>query len=257
MQQNRWIILGIALLALGFMGLDWSRLLLRPENLEVSTLSNVLKVGVSFLAAVIAWRARGHGLSARDERTFMILFGLVFVADVCFVVNLAPVGIVLFAIFQGMLAKRNLMGWREARSALAEKRFLLAGIAAAVAASLGATVYGIYALQGVTPLLFVIAVYVTFLWASVVAAWVARYSGAFPATNARLMSVGMLLFLFCDITVAGNLALPPTSLARVVTSSLTWMFYAPALVLIACSAWRQADAHREAKLPVAQAQAKV
>jgi len=238
MKRNRWMMMIATCLALGFMTLDWSRLLLHPESLEVSTLSNVMKVMVSFLAAAIAWRAGGQGLSASDERTFKVLFGLVFIADVCFVVNLAPVGIVLFAIFQGLLAKRNLKGWREALMSLKQRRFEIAGVALGGAAALAATLYGIYALQGVTPLLFVIAAYVAFLWVSVVAAWVSRYTGAFPATNARLMSLGMLLFLCCDITVGGNLALPPTSLLRVVTSSLTWMFYTPALLLIASSAWR-------------------
>ena len=52
------------------------------------------------------------------------------------------------------------------------------------------------------------------------------------------MAVGMTLFMLCDVNVAGNLALPPGSLTRVVTESLTWMFYGPALCLISLSAWR-------------------
>lgn len=238
MRTNRGIIAAIMLLSIVFMGLDWSRLILHPASLEVSPLSNALKVCVSFLATVLAWRARNHGFSSGDEAAFRLLFSLVFVADVCFVVGLAPVGIVLFAIFQGLLAKRNLTGWQEAKAALTRDSAALGGVALGVAASLGGTLFGIYHLQGVTPLLFVIAVYVTFLWASVVSAWASRAIGHFPRRNAGMMALGMSLFLLCDITVAGNLALPPDSMMRVVTSSLTWMFYAPALVLIALSAWR-------------------
>lgn len=255
MRTNRWIIAAVMLLAIVFMGLDWSRLILHPANLEVSSLSNALKVAVSFLAAVIAWRARNHGLSRGDEKAFRVLFSLVFVADVCFVVGLAPVGIVLFAIFQGLLAKRNLTGWQDARAALRRHALALGAVALAVAASLGATLFGIFALQGVTPLLFVIAVYVTFLWASVVSAWAARAIGHFPSRNTGMMALGMSLFLLCDITVAGNLALPPDSMLRVVTSSLTWMFYAPALVLIALSAWRNpaSPVPQDIRQPVASA----
>jgi hypothetical protein len=51
------------------------------------------------------------------------------------------------------------------------------------------------------------------------------------------MTAGMVCFLLCDMTVAANLVLPTSSTAYVVTSSLTWMLYTPALVLIAVSAW--------------------
>lgn len=50
------------------------------------------------------------------------------------------------------------------------------------------------------------------------------------------MTVVMVCFLFCDIAAAGNLALPADSMAYVITSSLTGLFYTPALVCIAASA---------------------
>lgn len=236
MRHHRLYLGLIGLCALGFIPLDWSRLLLRPANLDVSPTSNALKLAVSFLAAVLAWRSAGRGLSAEDERAVRRLFTLIFIADVCFMVHLEPVGIALFAGVQALLVRRNAAGWRGASERLQRARPGLLGLSGAVALSLVATVIGIYRLQGFTPLLAVIIVYVSLLWASVSSAWAAVAIGRLPEPNARLLAVGMLCFLACDITVAGNLALPVDSLARVVTSSLTWMFYAPALVLIALSA---------------------
>ena len=238
MRQNRWILAAIAVLALGFLALDWSRLVLHPEDLALRWESNALKVSVAFLVALMAWRVRGHGHGEKDERLFRTMFSMIFAADVCFVTGLEPVGIVLFGIVQVLLIKRNLLGAKEASAALQAARGKLVGIAALVAAMLAGTLYGIWTLKGIDPLLIVIGVYVTLLGASVVAAFAAREIGHFPAANTRLMAIGMALFLLCDITVGANLALPVGHLVRVVTESLTWMFYGPALVLIGLSAWR-------------------
>ena len=97
------------------------------------------------------------------------------------------------------------------------------------------------ALQGVTPLLVVIGLYVTLLWAAVMAAWAARLIGHYPARQTLVMALGMTCFMACDLNVAANLVLPAGSLTRGVTESLTWMFYGPALCLLVLSAWRSAD----------------
>lgn len=238
MRQNRWLVLAIALIALVFLTLDWSRLVLRPADLSLRPESNALKVSVAFLCALIAWRARGRGLGERDERTFRLVFSMIFVADVCFVTKLEPVGIVLFGIVQVLLTRRNLTGARAAAERLRAARGRLVAVGAIVAAMLAGTLYGIWVLQGLSPLLVVIAVYVSLLAASVVAAFAARSIGHFPARNTRLFAIGMSLFLLCDITVGANLALPVGHLVRVATESLTWMFYGPAILLLALSAWR-------------------
>ena len=237
MRGNRWTLGVIALLALGFLALDWSRLVLRPADLSASRWSDLLKVCLTFAATTIAWRARGSGLGEGDEKRFRVIFSIVLIADVCFAASLQPVGILLFAAAHVLLVRRNLVGLSAARERVRAQAPLLIAIALAAAAVIVATVNWIYRMQGVTPLLIVIGVYVAMLWGSVTAAWVARAISHYPARNTLLMAIGMALFELCDVNVAANLALPVGTM-RVITESLTWMFYGPALCLISLSAWR-------------------
>ena len=87
----------------------------------------------------------------------------------------------------------------------------------------------------------VIGLYVALLWSAVMAAWAARLIGYYPKSHTLMMALGMTCFMACDLNVAANLVLPVGSLTRVVTESLTWMFYGPALCLLVLSAWRSAD----------------
>jgi hypothetical protein len=232
----------IGLCALGFVALDWSRLVLRPADLSASPWSNALKYALVLLAASLAFRARGHGHSPEDERRFRVIFTIVPIADALFMVNQPAPGILLFGAVHVLLTRRNLVGWREARDVLrAHAPALLAGgVVAAVVA--GGAVVWIHSLQGVTPLLVVIGLYVALLWSAVMAAWAARLIGSYPARHTLLMAVGMTCFMLCDLNVAANLVLPAGSVTRVVTESLTWMFYGPALCLLVLSAWRSEEA---------------
>lgn len=229
--NSRWLVRLIVLLAAACAVVDWSRLLQTGDR-GVTTTSNALKVCICFLATLIAYRADP---AATDTRLYRLVFALIFAADVCFVTGLEPLGIVLFAVVQGLLTRRNMMGWRVAH--LGQHSAGIFGVAATATGLLALTVAGIYWVQGVTPLLIVICLYVSLLAASVTAAWMSRLIGRVRRANADLMTAGMVCFLLCDITVAGNLVLPMSSTAYVVTSSLTWMLYTPALVLIAVSAW--------------------
>lgn len=239
LRLNRWTLGCIGVLALGFLTLDWSRLLLRPADLSASAVSTWLKVGLVFLATTLAWRSSGHGLDAGDEKRFRVIFSIILCADVLFAVGLPPVGILLFAAAHVLLVRRNLDGLGAARDKLRAAAPLLAAIGALAAAVIVVTVHWIYRMQGVTPLLVVIGVYVAMLWGSVTAAWAARFIGRYPPGNTLKMALGMTLFELCDVNVAANLALPVGDLTRVVTESLTWMFYGPALCLIALSAWKR------------------
>jgi hypothetical protein len=250
MRHNRPLLVLIGLCALGFLLLDWGRLVLRPADLEVSPASNALKIAISFLASVMAWRASGRGLSASDERTFRRLFVVSFLADLCFVFGQAPAGIVLFAVFQGMLARRNLAGWRAATESLRRDRVRLVGLSGGAALMMLAILGGLHQLLGFTALFGVISGYVSLLWVSLLSTWMVASMGQMPERNARRLTLGMLCFVMCDVTVGANLALPLDSLARVVSSSLTWMFYTPALVLIALSVYREESPQPAVPLPV-------
>ena len=59
----------------------------------------------------------------------------------------------------------------------------------------------------------------------------------FPKTNSIMISLGMIFFVLCDINVGLSLILP-ASLTRTISLNLIWVFYTPALTLLALSRYR-------------------
>lgn len=230
---GKWLLRALAVLLLATAAVDWSRLAQSGDRL-VTDLSNTLKVAMCFVTVLIAYSA--PPAVPEDKGHYRLVFALILSADVCFVTGLEPVGIAIFGVVQSLLTARNLRGWRTAR--LGQHAASIAAVGALVSAVLALTTYGVYAAQGVTPLLIAIGVYMVLLALSTTSAWASRYIGRVPVSNANVLTAGMVCFVLCDATVAGNLILPTTETPYVITSSLTWMFYAPALLLIAASAWQ-------------------
>jgi hypothetical protein len=69
--------------------------------------------------------------------------------------------------------------------------------------------------------------------------------GYFPRTNAMLIAIGATCFFVGDYLVGFNLSLEPT-MARATTLFLTWVFYAPAIALLALSGYRWTATARSA-----------
>jgi chromate transport protein ChrA len=138
MSSSRWLIRLVVVLAAVCAVVDCSRFLQTGDRTVTAT-SNALKVCVCFLATLVAYRA---GSMAADARLYRLVFALIFAADVCFVTGLEPLGIVLFAVVQGLLTRRNMMGWRAAH--LGQHSADIFGVAATAAGLLALTVAGIY-----------------------------------------------------------------------------------------------------------------
>jgi hypothetical protein len=231
----------LGLVAAGFLMVDWSRLVLRPTDMSASPWSNALKVCFVFLVTTLAYRL--------GDKRLRVIFSIILCADICFALGQPPIGILLFAGVHVLLAKRNLIGIKSAN--LQRGLPLVATISAVALAVIVAAVIWIYTMQGVTPLLVVIGIYTLMLWVSVTAAWLSRLTGTCPARNALSMAVGLTLFELCDVNVAANLVLANGSLPRVITESVTWMFYAPALVCIVLASFKSLP--EEEKIALASA----
>jgi hypothetical protein len=94
-------------------------------------------------------------------------------------------------------------------------------------------------LQG-SPLLYALLVYALILDASLWTGWTSGRVGYFPRRNAALIAASAALFFVGDYLVGFNLSLEP-SVERVITLFLTWVFYAPAITLLALSGYRWTD----------------
>jgi hypothetical protein len=150
------------------------------------------------------------------------------------------VAILSFLGGQVLLVLRNGQGFRayfRRKSGVGDyARDILLGVAILLVTGLLFALTLFEHLQG-SPLLYVIAAYALFLDLSLWTAWTTRRAGYFPKANALLIAVGSTCFFVGDYLVGFNLSLEP-SLQRAATLFLTWVFYAPAITLLALSGYR-------------------
>jgi len=89
----------------------------------------------------------------------------------------------------------------------------------------------------------IVATYGAFLICSVIVAVKAPKVGYFPASNAKLIKRGMILFFCCDACVGLSLATGPDhstqEIVATIANNFVWYFYVPALICLVMSGLRR------------------
>jgi hypothetical protein len=70
--------------------------------------------------------------------------------------------------------------------------------------------------------------------------WVAAVNdmlALFPKPNSKMIAIGMILFYFCDICVGLDFILPKGTI-WLLANSLIWVFFTPAITLLALSCYK-------------------
>lgn len=210
------------------------------RSIEETLPSRILKVVLSLLVGMLVWFRGANAVSSRDRTLLSLGFGMIVCADVAFQLSVSGFGIALFSLAHLLLIVRNCAGcsalprhtsWKQYRRILI---VVIVGLGVAFGA-LNLFVFAPNAQHTVLPQLF--AGYSVVLMGSLLTAVVAVMVQSFPAWNCRCIIGGMVLFTLGDILVGFNLTLPHARL-YVITTSLTWVFYFPALVLLGLSGYR-------------------
>ena len=85
--------------------------------------------------------------------------------------------------------------------------------------------------------------YSIFIACSALVAWLTPRIGYYPATNAKCIKWGMVLFACCDICVglSGLVSVDHSvqEIVATVTHNFVWIFYVPALALLALSGYKE------------------
>lgn len=222
--------------AAAFVVLD--ALALARGDAALSAASDAAKLACVALLALGVWTGGDGAGSPEDARRLSIAFAVAVAADLAFYLRWRPLGIAGFVAAQLLLAWRHGRGlepflregtWRRHRAWLA-----LTGLATvALFAGAGALLAPLAVRRGSRELLALGAIYAAALAASVGVAWLSPLLGALTRRRGAQAAAGMTLFFACDVTVAlGALAADRPAL---VARALTWIFYAPALALLALS----------------------
>lgn len=247
-QKRVCILVGlIILLAASFLTFDWTQYyfgLVRVSDPEL-LYTRIAKTLTSFLIFVLALSVGDDGINESDPRKLRWAFVVIFAGDLMFLANeihsaFDYAAILSFLVGQVLLVLRNGQGFRayfRRKSGIgAYAGDILLGLAILIITGLLFALTLLENLQG-SPLLYVIAVYALFLDLSLWTGWTALRAGYFPKANAILIALGSTCFFIGDYLVGFNLSLEP-SLQRAMTVFLTWVFYAPAIALLALSGYR-------------------
>jgi hypothetical protein len=227
----------ILILGIWFAILDFSRFIGLKYYYGVGT-SYVLKRIAVVLAAAIAWAVGKDGFDDRDSRLMKVVFIAVCCGELAFFLNRFDIGIGFFAVCQTILIIRNGKGLkRKLEYANCGQKGKLKLAAAIILMSLAAVAVIFYPVIRNNKLILLACLYGlilgTSLWTGI-ANWVL---GLFPEINSKMTVWGMLCFYCCDILVGPD-AIMNIGFSWLIVNSLIWVFYTPALTLLALSCYR-------------------
>jgi hypothetical protein len=247
-QKRVCLILGlILLLTASFLTFDWTQYwfgIVRtadPERLY----SRIAKTLTSLLVAMLALSVGDDGIDDKDPIRLRRVFAAILAGDLLFLLDeIHPAfdypAILAFLVAHVLIIVRNGHGlrayWRQAAS-LRERAVDVALGAGIVLVTGSLFIFTLLEHLAGSPLLYVLLVYAVFLVASLWTGWMSLRIGYFPRANAVLIAAGATSFFIGDYLVGFNLSLQPSP-ARTTTVFLTWVFYAPAIILLALSGYR-------------------
>ena len=237
-----FIILAIIFISGSFITLDFARLFVIKNELIYKRLlfTNLTKYSVVILATTIVFLIGKDGLNKSDTTRLKFIFVFILLADIALgVLKNAYIGIILFSIVQSGLIIRNGSNlidvlknnnYVQLRKPLYINTFLSTIFCQLLVFNL------IRSLLNDSTLIYLMIFYAILLSISL---WVAISSsiiGAFPNINSKLISTGMILFILCDINVGLSMSLRQGT-THIFIDSIIWIFYTPALLLIALSGY--------------------
>jgi hypothetical protein len=230
------IILGIILFLFGFFsGHDWTLFFLRIADLSNPEIySRFMKFPVTFLCALLTWIIARDGVDVRDTRRLQLAYSLIVLGDIIFFFNVhSVIGVFAFAAAHLVLVRRNAAGL----AGYPKKGGLWILLAAILGVCLALMFIVFYPmLKGDVPYFLTLTGYALIIGASLWAALAALKIGFFPAPGARIIAIGVLCFFLSDVCVGFYRSLPPGQ-TRVFATYITWIFYTPALALVALSGY--------------------
>lgn len=219
--QHRWVRVLLVLQTAVYMSFLLADLFFAGAGL----LSTALKYLSILLCLATAIALRRHSWNRRDSALLIAALSFTCVADLFLLILGWPVpGLLAFCAVQGLYIRR----YRPILFAPAAAIILLIGLATLTTKLL---IPGFPTLQVLSGLYGALILTVT----------ACGFFSPLPRLNRRLVCIGMILFLLCDIHVALFNMLVADNPYFPFAAFLMWFFYLPAQVLLSCSSLHFAD----------------
>ena len=235
----------IALLFISYEVLDWGRLFFDRSPL-LDRYVDFSKLAVSLLCTVLVLLGKGFCFNKKDRQRLLIAFAAINLGDLAFSLNwisslFSSIGIVVFLIAQILMVVRLEKVFASIDFSLPQnKRYsIITGIFILLIGSSLVVQFGSLKSESVPFVL--ILIYGCIISASVWAAMQVQIGNVYPETNKSLIMFGMIFFYLGDAAV-GFMLVITSQVTYMIVTSLVWMFYTPALVLLALSSYNYGPA---------------
>lgn len=239
MLKTFFIVIGILWLAI--LTLDWVRLFIYQPGGQIQeyALSKLVKLIASFIVASFVWVYGRYAVCRKDHRLLLFIFSIIFLADIGFYLNNNIAGIILFAVAQLFFILRHLRGITSMHQRMPGKRNVvrIMAVLPVVALINYILIVTVFIPRSEHPLFGMVIGYSIFLCISVCAGFATLFIGILPRINAILVASGVCILYCGDVMVGLNLMLSADK-ALIISTSLTWTFYLPAIVLFSLSGLR-------------------
>lgn len=231
------ILLAIACISIFTIVLDFSRFWghYALYNLFPSYIINRINV---MLAAALVWLSGKESLSSKDNRLIKYIFFLICIGEYFFLIAKPILAIIAFLLCQSLLIKRHSNGLTAKLAMSAPRQKLELIIFAIILTSIiAAAIVLLYPFDNHHSLSIIAVLYWIMLSLSL---WIALANfllSLFPKINSRMIAIGMLCFYCCDILVGLDTILDD-GVMWLLANSLIWVFYTPAIALLALSCYK-------------------
>lgn len=231
------ILLGIICISMFTIVLDFSRLF-SSSNFYSAYPSDLIKRIIVIFAALLVWLAGKNSLNKQDNTHMKYVFIVICGGEVFFLLSKPVLAIGFFTVCQCLLISRHCRGlmYKLTKASPAQK-LKLALLLLTLILLFFSGIIAFYPMANINNLMVVGMLYGFVLSISLWAGLATYILGLFPSKNSKMIAVGMLCFYFCDISVGLDGLLWPST-AWLLATSLTWVFYTPAITLLALSCYR-------------------
>ncbi len=238
-----WIIIFLIIFISGsFITLDWARLFIVKEELKYHRFpyTYIAKFLIVILSTTLVFIIGKNGLSYSDTKNLKFIYIFIILADISLVIFKEPyIGIILFSIVQLRLISRNglaiLKNFTIDKSKVLSNNIFINIVLATVLFMLIIMKIANNLMKEST-LFYILQFYVILLSTSLLISIANLLLKIFPRPNSILVTIGMFFFVLCDLNVGLTMALQLGNFS-LIADSLIWMFYTPALTLIALSGY--------------------
>lgn len=234
------ILFGIVFISGGFIALDWYRFYIGLTEYDSALYSYIAKSIILLLSVVLVFLIGKDGLNKKDSFLLKLIYIFIILADISFILFNEPyMGICLFSIVQICLILRNTLAIRYNSKGDKLYRLKSSLFINLILGTIFLITNFLRLINGLIDRPILLLFMLSYSLLISISLWTSLANillGIFPKVNGVLAVIGMIFFILCDLHVGLSLSLnhgAPKSIAQ----NLIWVFYTPALTLVALSGY--------------------